>query len=273
MRNPPETLPNPRNMLIDLSRTNEFLEARRKGDPLPIAMATAAMRGVELKRQSHSGRLDIEGNALHVISAIPDFIVSQYELDRIRAKEKQSRIKVPRTVKIPHLRNVAAFNHAVRETIDNNPGQDPTALRGFILKTAMGVYKSDEIDLGYLNQQSSEAITGMHHEIDTEQALWLIDGVDDIESASIDDELEGADLLFTYHDQPFRIDVKASATGKQEAWQEWQPGDPLPFWTGINSTELGNRFRPTDQQAQAIAARLEGMLQQNLRFHGNYAIV
>lgn len=113
----------------------------------------------------------------------------------------------------------------------------------------------------------------MHHEIDTEQALWLLDGVDDIESASIDDELEGTDLLFTYHGQPFRIDVKASAIGEQEAWQEWQPGDPLPFWTGIHSSELGNRFRATDQQAQDIADRLEVVLQQNLRFNGKYAIV
>lgn len=273
MRQPTETLQNPRNYLIGLSRTNEFIEARRQGDPLPTAMAAAALKGVELRREAHSGHLDINGNALQLISAIPDFIMSQSELDRIRAQEKQSQKRVSREVKIPHLKNVAFFNHALRETIDNNPRLDATAVHGFILKTGMGMYGSDEVDLKYLSQQSSEAIIGMQEEIVAEQALWLIDDVDDIESASIDDELEGADLMFTYQGQPFCIDVKASATGEQKAWQQWRPGNPLPFWTGVNSNELGNRFRATDIQAQSIADRLEGLLEQNLRFNGNYAIV
>jgi hypothetical protein len=273
MRNPPETLQNPRDILIGLARTNEFLEARRRGAPLPSAMAAAAMRCVEVKRQAHHGRLDIEGNALDLISTIPDFIDGRYELDRINERERRSRVKVPRSVKIPHLEKVIAFDHALRETIDNNPRQDPKALHGFIARAASGVYRSDELDFNYLNQATSECITGMHHEIDTEQALWLIDGVEDIENADTAAELEGIDLSFTYHRKPFSIDVKASAVREQEAWKQWEPGDALPFWTGINSSELGNRFRPTDQQAQAIAARLEGLLQQNLRFDGNYAIV
>jgi hypothetical protein len=273
MRKTTETLQNPRDYLIGLSRTNEFIEARRQGDAVPIAMAAAAFRGVESMREAHNGRLDINGNALNLISTLPDFIGGQHELDRIHAKEVRSRTTVPREVKIPYLKKVIPFNHAIRETIDENPQLDATDVHAFIIKTAMGVYKTDEIDFSYLSQQVSNRIIGMHEEIDTEQALWQIDGVDDIENADIDDELEGTDLSFTYQGQPYRIDVKASSAKEQKAWQHWQQGDPLPFWTGINRHELGNQFRANDQQLEIITGRLQDLLDNNLRSDRNYAIV
>lgn len=266
-------LPEPRTCLSELGRSDTFLEARGHGEPIPQAISKAALHQTVVVREAQNGRLDVHVNALNIISCLPDFLQGQLELDRIYEKEQRSGLVVPRRVKVPHLKKVIPFNHAIRETIDDNPRLNSDDLRGFILKTGMGMYHPSDLDIEYLRQACSERIAAMQAEIFTEQALWHVPGVDDIENADTADELDGIDLRCTYEGEDFSIDVKSTRRQEQEAWKHWVEGDAIPFWTGLSLDELGRHFRAKEDQISTIAQRLEDRLRQNLRTDGDYGIV
>lgn len=259
MNNVTNKLENPRHYFSQIARTNEFLEGRKNGLALPEAMASVALKLVDLQREKHSGHLDVHGNARNIIARLPDYIEGQHELDKVRLREDRTGSWAPREQKIPHLTKAIEFNHAIRETIDSNPALSTNDVLRFITRAHMGLSK-DMGETRYIQEQVRGVLVGMQHEIAVEQALWSLEGTDNIQEASLADELKGIDIKLDYFGKPVDIDVKAGRMGETKAWEKWKPGKPLPFWSGLDADELGTRFRANDSQVEVVKARLTSLL-------------
>lgn len=162
-------------------------------------------------------------------------------------------------------RNLAVFNHTLKDTIDNDQRISPEELFNYVSEAGL-LYGYTGRTLQQLNRETKQSIEGMRHELAFEAALLRTDY--NLLDTSIDDDMHGIDYKVELgNGKTLSIDVKSSQStaiqsqNKQDEYHLKQnipsPRDKLVMWSGFTSADFpedqpGSRsqWRPLERSIQ-----------------------
>lgn len=242
--------------------SEEYLEARKEqaGQTETIKRAAGALALHETRGGEYRSR---EGDVFDVISKIDTFASSQAKLESLKSRN------APRQEKLPYLRDVIEFNHAVKQMVNNNPSLKFDEVVAFVTKMYMLSNQQEirnlksqeerEAQLGWFKNTTSVTLNGMRHELGAEQILGTIDDLD-YEDISTEDELHGVDYFVTIGDKRCGIDIKAGQHRTAEARTSSRHPERI-IWSQLSNQDFGNNFRIPTEVAQSKAAAMRAELE------------
>lgn len=276
MKNEP-SLRHPQSFINGLEKTNEYLGYLAKGKGRLASIGQAATLHHERMKNAEAQNLEnqLDRSALRIISTLPRFVAAQHALDKIRDDERKRGHKFPRSVRLPHLKAVIPYNHALRDLVDSFPGVDAASIKRFSATAMLDLGSPSEA--AYCSERTREALYGMQHEIGLEQILWQIEEVEDVQHATEEQELSGIDLVVTFRDRTLYLDSKASEFGQKSAlasreaymhdrgMSETENTSGYPIWTGLQDDDFKGGFRIDNETAQAQAPGIKAILDELYR--------
>jgi len=224
----------------------------------------AAALGFVAEREAVSEYLDLDVQAVRMIGLLDDFASGEHALDMIRERSAAGE-RVSREERVAEVTKTVRFNHALRELIDTNQKLTLREIERFVGATSLELYDSkDERD--YLLNKLRQCMVGMQHEVVAEQALWTIDGVEDVIHAGVEDELRGIDLKVVYNGLPINLDIKASKRAEEAATMKSQGyrRSSVIVWSGTTSTDLNGHFRGDADTVAAVRRHMLAALDQGV---------
>lgn len=248
------TIHNPKVYLDALTSSDVFREERPKHPKARDALGSTALRYFENKDKV-SEYHDVHTLAVALIGKLDSFKQARRSLESHFEGESKLNYQERQACK----RDIVGYNHTIREIIDNNPAMTANEIVDFVAATEMLV--GSPADSRYVTNATREIMTGMQHEIVVEQAVGSMPGTDFID-ATIEDDLNGIDVSFRLDGIRYDLDVKASHMGveKKLSQNNGHKSKVVPFWTGLEPGELGNKFRATNEQVNRVRSRLEAQL-------------
>lgn len=202
-----------------------------------------------------SGYRTPDGDVFNLIAHLDSFYQAQQVLARLES-EKDFR-HVRRNERIPHLKDVVQFNHALREVIDNHPALKFTDILNFMTEMHTAVSGPDTQKQFYTDAR--EALDGMRHEIGFEQILGVLPDLD-YREASVEEDIYGADIVVTVDDTEIPIDIKASP--RTAAFKREKSHHPERIvWSQLNFEDFNGGMRIPRQLAEKKAPALRAELE------------
>jgi len=231
---------------------------------LDIRRRSIRLAAINLQETRPSGRRSLEDHKLNITAQLTTFGQSLQELNKL---EKQG---AQRQERLPALRRVAEFNHAIKEMVDDNQSLRFAEVLSFITNMNQQINGSEHAGEGF-EQEIRGRLVGMRHEIAYEQIIGRMPGVE-CRQPTVDEDLNGADIFVSFNDSPMvPIDVKASFETAQSAQAEAsRRGFDASHivWSHVNDEEFDGGFRISEE---VIAAKsgyvyndlLNAVVQQN----------
>lgn len=266
------TLRHPQSFINGLEKTDEFLGDLSRGKSRRASIGHAAAlhheRMSRIEVQTPESKLDQA--AVRILASLPPFIDAQRALDRLEDEERHTGHRLPKNIRLPHLKAVIPYNHALRDLIDSFPGVDAASISRFSGAAMLDLGGAS--DAQFAEAQTRELLHGMRHEIGLEQILWQIDEVGDITPATEEQELIGIDLVVEYKGITISLDAKASRLGAQKAVQaheaylrnhhmtEADDRGGYPVYTGLTDEDFHGGFRIDQTKAEACAPAIKQVL-------------
>ncbi len=250
----------PRQYFDAIRRSDRFLEEKSKSrdsDSERRAIGATALHFVA-GREAVSKYLDLDVQAIRLIGLLDDFVTAEHGMQDIKARVRDGE-RVKRSERIPHLTEVIKFNHAFRDLIDTNQGLTVAEIERFIGAATLEMFDSKQERDFVLNELRLITI-GMQHEIVAEQALWTIDGVEDVIHADIEDEMVGIDLKVVYNGTVVNLDIKSSQRTAEAAQLKSRGSNTQIVWSGVNTHELNGKFRAEPNKVADAADYLQNVL-------------
>lgn len=101
----------------------------------------------------------------------------------------------------------------------------------------------------YTIDRTKAVVNGMRHEIAAESVLSWLRGVDEINSAGIEDEIEGKDIILNYRGRILALDIKSSKDSALNAMMNRRGRDKsVPIWSGFSNRDFGDNLILTNEQ-------------------------
>ena len=235
--------------------SDERLRLQASGENPRNAFAKAAFFLSESVINTGDPDLRVHGLALNIVSKLDKFMLSQRTLDAMG----EDRSGADFATKDSALDNVIAFNHAIREMIDQHQNLTINEVLDFINQTQFRL--TGPIDAAYITNAARIVLNGMRHEIALEQAVGMIPEIADYRGPTIKEEKEAKDIILTMQDgTELYIDSKASLTGENSAMKHGY-SKSIPIWTGLTGDDFGQNMRvPLDVVRQKVVPRLRTAL-------------
>lgn len=212
-------------------------DRRRKA----IGVAASALTG-----ETKSGYMSTEGHAMNVTAKLTYFRDSLDKLHHLRAVGSRHHEK------LPALRKIAEFNHAVKDMVNSNPSLGFAEVLSFILKMDQNINGRNTGGHEFETEVRGVLI-GMRHEIAFEQILGYIPEAE-YKETTVEDDLNGADILISLDNSPLTaIDIKASYETTQRSKNEatWYGFDSSHIvWSHINEEDFNGTFRISNETAK-----------------------
>ena len=229
--------------------SHELDESERRRRAIRIA-ATA------LKGEQKSDHLTPEGHAMNITAQLTTFG------DAVQELEELNQYQARHSEKVPALKKVAEFNHAVKGMIDANPSLKFGEVLSFILSMNQQVNRTQNGP--QFEYQVRSILVGMRHEIAVEQMLGYMPDVEYRET-TVDEDIKGADIFVSINGSPMTaIDIKASYETAQRARMKAAVNgydSSHIVWSHINDEDFGTSFRIPHDLAMARSAALYDDLQ------------
>lgn len=248
-----------------ISSTAEYRQEREKEITPTSRMKRAIGAGaLALAEQGtlESGYRTKEADAYNVISHIESFASSQKKLDELR--ESGAR----RKEMLPYLNDVIAFNHAVRDMVNNDPSLRFGEVTHFITQMYGSSHLAElrtlpsearERKLGWFQEATRSTLNGMRHELGAERILGQLTDVS-YEETTARDELQGVDFFIDINGIDFPIDIKASQRAAAEAQAKSSHPESI-IWSQLTNNDFGDSFHISNEVALAKAPQLRQELQ------------
>jgi hypothetical protein len=211
------------------------------------AFAVTAMALVELGT-AESGHRTRNADQLHVASTLDDFIAAKTQFDAGDYHPSSTK---------DLKRDMIAFNHAVSQLIDNDPG----AKYNEVLSYLNDLYRSirpreTDARYDYVNTKFSETLKGMTQEIIAEQLAGYL-GYEVLGDVSPEEEMRGIDRYFGIDGEWEGVDVKASSRKANEARAKDRRGRYIVA-TDIPDDVIGCNFRLNSEDVPRYAKLFQG---------------
>ena len=241
-------LQNPRRFTETIARSDMFLDANTKEN---LSQSERLHLGIRLGSQALSETLSHEAKAdslvYRLISTINDYAKSQATLNE--QKEKYA----SRMERLPHLRKVIEFNHAVKDLVNYEPTLAFNDLLSFITSFYAGTNHESPEQISWFESHVRASLDGMRHELAYEQILGqaqlLNDDLEYDENTTVDDELHGVDYYIKYGEKKFGIDIKSSHKSCENARQKSNNPEFI-VWSHLSWEDFENTFRISTQLAK-----------------------
>lgn len=227
-----------------IGSSEAYVRERNNADNEHLSDSVRKRRSIKLaatalSERKPSGYLTAEGHAMNLTAHIAEYSSSLNELRKLEDEH------APRKEKLPALRNIAGFNHALREMVDSNPSLRVSDVKNFILTMNHSI-NGPESGGPMFEDKVRNTITGMRHEIAVEQMTGFMPGVETLE-ATVEEDLQGVDLKVSINGSPYAaIDVKASHATAEHARQKARArgfDDSHIVWSHANEEDFNGSFR------------------------------
>lgn len=225
----------------------EVLNPKQKLQRRNKAIARSAQALAEF-HTSESGYQSPEGTRYELISQLEPFYHAQVTLNQLRSQGHRLGQRVPRETKLPYLKIVTRFNHALKEVLDNDSSLMFDDLLLFMTRMyagANGVETAQEF-----HDEARGAMDGMRHEIGAEQIVGVL-GLD-YDEASVDDDLKGVDRFIHIDGEIVPIDFKASENKTERARRKSFHPEHI-VWSQLHDADFQGGFRISNEVAHAKA--------------------
>lgn len=266
------TLRHPQSFINGLEKTNEFLGdlARGKSRRVSIGHAAALHHERMSHTESQTPEKKLDQAAVRILASLPAFVDAQRALDKLEDQERRNGHHFPKNVRLPHLKAVIPYNHALLDLIDTFPGIDAESVWRFSGGAMLDL--GGRADAEFVEMETRELLHGLRNEIGLEQILWQIDDVSDVTRATEEQELIGIDRGVVYRRTPLFLDAKASEFGAQKALQAHQDylrfhhlteaddDGGYPVYTGLTDDDFHGGFRISQEKAEECAPAIKRVL-------------
>lgn len=267
---PKPALRNPSTYINGLERTDEYLSSLgRSGSRTAAIGHTAAIYSDRMSKEpSLLVEKQLDHFAVRMISTLPDFLEGRIALESIEA-DRRDGFRVMPNARKEQLEKVIPFDHTLRDMIDMIPELRFNDVVRFAKAIALNLHTPNLA--AYTEQATREILIGMQHEIGLKQVLKQIEGVTEVNKATLDQEMNGIDLLVSYNGVQLALDAKASQQGAQKAVDAWYlrlskgadvSHSGYPIWTRIDYEDFGGEFKISDDRAKKIAPYIKSELDQ-----------
>jgi hypothetical protein len=241
--------------------SKEYAKARNEAEALDLddsgrRRAAIRMAATALSGEQASGYLTPDGHAMNITARLTDFSESIRELHTLQEQDASHEEK------LPALRRLAEFNHAVKNMVDANPSLSFDEVLTFIMSMNQSIngLKSSDSQFEY---EVTNILVGMRHEIAFEQMLGYMPDVE-YKEATIEDDLVGADIFISINGSAMvPIDIKASQKTVQRKRDEQIQHGYTPnhiVWSQVTNDEFGGSFRIPHDIAQKRSIILHDVL-------------
>ncbi len=202
-----------------------------------------------------SGYRTPDGDIFNLIANLDTFYEAQQSLAQLDS-DKDFR-HVARSERIPYLKDAVQFNHALREVIDNHPSLSFTDILNFMTEMHTTVSGPDTQKQFYTGAR--EVLDGMRHEIGFEQILGALPDLD-YREASIDEDINGADIIVTVDNTEIPVDIKGSP--RTTAFKREKSYHPERIiWSQLSFEDFNGGMRISRQLAEKKAPALRAELE------------
>lgn len=224
-----------------LNRSDEALAERAKRPLGGVAVgAVASVRAQSIKEGNH-GYDNSESRQLRLVAMMTDFAEAQLTLDEYRGS--MSRTEIVKT-----LEPIITYNHVLREMIDTEQYSTVSEILRFVGGSLLYLGFEQDV-IRYTIDRTKAVVNGMRHEIAAESVLSWLRGVDEINSAGIEDEIEGKDIILNYRGRILALDIKSSKDSALNAMMNRRGRDKsVPIWSGFSNRDFGDNLILMNEQ-------------------------
>lgn len=254
-------LTNPRDIVDDLTRSPDFLARRgslkpelgRKG--FELALSQTARAAADKSMAQHGGFETMESLQQRLIGMMPEFVVAQDVLDSGAYIDQNRKRKL--------LRTTVEYNHIIGELIERMPEGSLSGLLSFIQRGAL-LALANPASAQRLSNRTHFIASGQRHEVASEAALWLVEGVSDVQKPTFLQELSHIDRVVTYGGEEWGLDIKSN--DRSARLMNTKITDPRirAVWSGFTDAEFGDKLslpqNIIEREAPFYEEQLEDML-------------
>ncbi|MGB2786925.1 MAG: hypothetical protein WBB94_00910 [Candidatus Saccharimonadaceae bacterium] len=236
-------LTDPRLVIDRLVKTDEFIDSNKGLGPqlgrkgFELALSDAALCSANKFTEEHGGFATLDVLQERLIGLIPQFIDVQTKLNKVNLHPTQAGAL---------LRQIMPFNHTIGEIIEMAPNVRLSDLMKFIKGAAMNSL-ADTSGVSVLDRECRIVIHGFRNEINAEKVLWLIDGVEDVQKATVSQELRHIDRVVTYKGEELYLDVKSSEADAAYANRMMRDVNMRAIWSGFTTEDFGDKLSLPDE--------------------------
>lgn len=252
-------LKDPRSVIDRIVKSDEFVhnsslrsQIGRKG--FELTLSETAISRAERFTNEHNGYATLDVLQERLIGLLPTFIDAQVELNRGNLHPARAGAL---------LREIMIFNHTIGDIIEMAPNARMSDLMKFIKGAAM--FSLADVDRArILDRECRIVIHGFRNEIGAEAVLWLVDGVEDVQKATVEQELRHVDRVVTYRGEELYLDVKSNEADARHANRMMRDVRTRAIWSGFTAEDFGDKLSlPMDiieQEVPYYQDMLEDML-------------
>ena len=239
-----DKLPNGQEIVDTISRSNEHLETIGDRSAYRVhlgALALTADKLADSQVESNRGYETNESRQYRLIGALPNWLRAEHNLSTRRKN-------MDRQEYVESMSSVIEFNHILREIIDTETYTRMTEVTGFVSEVLLSARVSGST-IKYATQSLVSVLDGMRHEIASESVLSDLPGVEDIRGAdTIEEEMRGMDIIFTYEGTQLALDIKSTQRAADEANHKSRGSNYYAIWSGFTWDDFGDSLLPTKEQ-------------------------
>ncbi|HEY8886509.1 MAG TPA: hypothetical protein VIM31_03370 [Candidatus Microsaccharimonas sp.] len=244
-------------IVYTVGTSEAYVHARNQAEALDLddsgrRRAAIRMAATALSGEQESGYLTPEGHAMNVTAHLTDFSDSIQQLHELRHQHAHHKEK------LPALRKISEFNHAVKDMVDANPSLTFDEVLSFILSMNQSINGNNNTSYNF-EEEVKQVLVGMSHEIAFEQMLGYMPDIE-YKEATIEDDLAGTDMFVSMNGSPMvSIDIKASLVRAQHAKDKalylgYNPDRII--WSRLSNRDFNGFFRIPQDVAEERAVAL-----------------
>lgn len=240
---------NPLKYVSAIKGTDAFIDnlPRQDYDSLTLAERHTARNSAIAKsalfladeETAPSGYRSLDGHVFNLVASLDPFYTAQKRLNDLRAR---GGFYKSREQAMPYLEQVAEFNHALKNVIDNGPSIKFDELLAFMAHMYAGA--NGQASMQDFYNEARYALIGMRHEIGAEQIIGTMDDVEynetDVEDKdSVNLDLAGEDIRVEFNGLSIPLDIKASPQAVEKARARSDHPERI-VWSQLHNGDFGN---------------------------------
>lgn len=260
----------PSKYIGEINRTESYRKQRSQKlgrGSIRLAVGAGATEMAQFHTSPESKYRTPEGDVHNVIAHISGFA------DGVRGIDRLTNTGSIREQRIPHLKKIIEFNHAVKDLIDSTPSLEFDGVVNFITDMYSASHDRDwktdterKETIDWFHNEVRYRLAGMRHEIAAEQIIGTLDNIEIIynDDATIEelvqDDIDGVDVRVKAIDLKLGLDIKGSRTGVEKKRAGNSDTAHLAIWSQLHDNDFiqngKNGFRISPAKA---AEKAKGM--------------
>lgn len=232
-------------------RTYETVKRKPRSGEFNPARATKKLGGGTISLVERAA-IRREERLTKMVEALPDFVSAQNLLDQQQSGHPSLKKTNIRGLK----KTTVEFNGLLHDIADHDASIRVTDIRNRVMRNSAII--SDTVSPALVWNYVENSICGMRNETAFDGVTCYIDGVEDVRSGTVEEDLKGIDRFVSYRGEEIPVDIKASPEAALRAIKDRIEHDnykSIPVWSGFSSKDFNGGLRVSDPARMSEPAK------------------